>query len=93
MLMPTARPVVQKVHRRPWRADRVGDAGGPGDTGQGAARAGAVRPPAGPGPQDRAGGAPVDGFPHGPQYRDGQRDVGRLGALPSTRSSSKPAAA
>ena len=63
------------------RADRVADARGSCDPGQCPAGAGAVHAPPGAGPQDRAGGAPVDGLPDGSQNRDRQRDVGGLGAL------------
>jgi hypothetical protein len=63
------------------RADRAGDAGGAGDPCECPAGAGSVHSPPGPGAQDRPGGAAVDGLPDGPQHRDGQWDVGRLGAL------------
>ena len=63
------------------RADRVGDAGGAGGPAQCPAGAGTVHPPAGAGPAGSGRGAAVDGFPDRAQHRDGQRDVGRFGAL------------
>ena len=63
------------------RADRAGDAGGAGDPGECPVGAGSVHPPPAAGPQDRPGDAVADRFPHGPQNRDGQWDVGRFGAF------------
>jgi len=50
---------------QPVRADRLADAGGPGDPGERAAGTGAVHPPPGAGAQDRPGGPSADRLAHG----------------------------